>query len=429
MPEKYERKCKNWLRSFGDWTLPRSQAPETILFWTGIFTLASAVRRHVYVGKKYLGGWICYPHVYVLFVSPPGVVNKSTTIDFAEDLLDSLGTNITKAPESLSAPVLIEALVASPDSSVYVIASDFPMLIQKAGNAMYETLTRLFDGAKKFGEGTISRGIKLVESPVANFIGGANPKWITANIPEDVLGGGFASRIIPIYEEEPREYSMYYRKRISQEGMEKLGNDLKEDLEYIANNIYGEFELTEEAEDFMENWYQRVHVPQSKNGDPKMFGFFVRKPAYVHKIAMLWRISYSDELLLTKEDFEFALQIMAQVEPRVRKTFKNIGKNRHISTIDGIETFVKTHRRVLRSELFEAFAPDAEPGKMNELLEGLVIMDKVKCVTHKGETWYIDPTIDVAMEFREIAEGLDDSESQAFYHSLYHSDTIPQDAA
>ena len=82
------RECENWLQTFQQWTMPRSEAPESFIFWTGLYTLAATVRRHIKVPKGLLGSWDAVPNLYILFIAPPGRARKSTTINYTESLLD-----------------------------------------------------------------------------------------------------------------------------------------------------------------------------------------------------------------------------------------------------------------------------------------------------------------------------------------------------
>ena len=67
--------------------MPRSEAKESFIFWTGLFTLASAIRRKVYIPKTVLGSWEVAPYLYIMFVAPAGKARKTTTLSYSDDLL------------------------------------------------------------------------------------------------------------------------------------------------------------------------------------------------------------------------------------------------------------------------------------------------------------------------------------------------------
>lgn len=323
-----------------------------------------------------------------MFVGPAGSIKKSTTIGYAEELLDGLGEQVVQAPQALTPPILIQRLQSSHDSTLHIISGEFSTFIQKAGVAMYEILTDLYDGKKRYDEGTVSRGAVFVDAPLINMIAATTPAWIIGNMTEDVLGGGFASRVIPIHEFQARQRRMYYRKVVKIQDIDSLKEKLINDLDHIANNINGEFKLTEEAEDFMEDWYQRnAETPDGL--DRKLTGFYNRRPAHIHKVAMCLHVAYSDELILTKKDFEDAIQVIKDIEPKVAGTFRAVGKNRYIADMDGITAFIKYKKKVSKQEILKAFEASAEPNKLEELLGGLVAIGDVRVEFEDLEAYFV----------------------------------------
>lgn len=366
---QYERKCENWLKEFQRWVVPTSEAPLSYIFWTGIFALASAVRRRIKVSKKYLGGWEVSPNVFVLLVGPPGL-RKTTTADKADhDLLDLI-PEITKAPDIITREALLNQLVMSPDASMSINAGEFGEFIEKSKEGMFSFMTNAFDGRRKISALTLKRGPELVEKPCVNMLGGTTPKWIAENMPESVIGGGFASRVIFVYETKPRRRQMYYT-GLDQEALAVIRANLLADLKHIAT-LEGEFELDEDAEMFMENWYKST-AEEGRNASYKLQGFYERRPAYVHKLAMLLHVAYSDDLILYKHDFEMAISVMKGIERNLTKVFEAVGtKNRYLSEVEQIYAYVQANGEVKRSDLLQEFRTLAEPMMLKQLIEGLV---------------------------------------------------------
>jgi hypothetical protein len=386
----YQRKCENWLASWMEWTMPRSQAPETTLFWSGLFTLTCALRRRVKLGEKYLGGWECYPSMFVIFVADAGVINKSTTIGFSEKLLSAI-PQLKKCPQEITVPIVLQQLQESPDSSIYMMISEFGTVMEKAGDSMYTKLIDAFDNRKIMDEATISRGKNLVENPCVNLIAATTPDWIVDNMPPAILQGGFGSRVIWLYEKAPRRKKLLYHDEPAIGKNPELFQYLMEDLIYIAENISGEFEFDSRVTaDFLESWFQKNSDPPEGSGKG-IKGYYVRRPAYVIKLAMLLHISYSDTLILTQPDIEAAISLMHVVEEKVKNTFKSVGKNKYILTMEEMVSFIKENKRVSSAVLRRTFNADAEPIKYNELISGLEAMDFIQSTMDKGVTWYSVP--------------------------------------
>lgn len=362
----YERKCKNWLEDFSRWCLPRSEAKESYILWTGLFTLAAALRRHVKVPKEWFGSWEASPNLYVLFVAPPGKARKSTTANYAEDLLDELG--ITRAPTIVTQAALLNQLVNSSDSSIYIMSAEFGSFIKKSGTEMFEFLTDIFDGRKNIEASTILRGVEFAERPCVNLLGATTPKWIAENMPESVIGGGFASRVIFIYEESVRRRQLYYRE-LDHDKLNKLRDNLVEDLKHIAGDIQGNLDISDEGVTYMQSWY---HDNADKEHNPKLSGYYERKPAHIHKIATLLHFAYSDEMILQKKDLDQAKYLLEITEPKLHKIFDPIGKNIYAPDLNVILNFIKDNEGCTAKELYREFYAVATPGLLQELIGGLV---------------------------------------------------------
>lgn len=375
MSVKYERKCKNWLLSFRDWTLPRSEAKETFIFWTGLFTLASAVRRKVYIPKTVLGSWEVAPYLYIFFVAPAGKARKTTTLSYVDDLLlDEMG--IKKASAAMTQQVLMKRIADSPDASISIKIGEFGTFFNPSKDVMIDFLTALFDGVKKYDSDTLSRSIEYAERPCINLLAATTPKWIAENLSENAIGGGFASRVIFIFEDSVRRRKLLYHigpDKVDFLKLEQLHKDLFTDLLHISQNIEGEFTMTKEAEIFINDWYKRT-ADKPTVPDPRLVGYHERKPAYVFKVAMLCHLAYSDELILNKGDFDQAIAILNQVEGKMLQTFQAIGRNVHSMDIDTIREFVFSQENGIKpSELRKHFQHVATPKMLEELIQFLLV--------------------------------------------------------
>lgn len=368
----YSRKCDNWLKDFGKWTLPRSEAPETFIFWTGLYNLAAALRRHVKIPKRLLGSWECSPNLYVLFIAPAGKARKSTTVNYTEDLLEEI-PDITRSPELITKERLMSRLVKSPDASMYVTAPEFGEFMVKSGPEMYGFLTNAYDGRKKLDADTHVRQLEFVERPCVNLLGATTPEWVAENMPESVIGGGFASRVIFLYEERKRVSEIFYD-HLDQEELERLRSNLVADLAHIATNLNGEFDFAPDAKDFTRKWYKGL----GEETNYKLSGYFERKPAHIFKVAMLLHLARKDTLILELEDIVEAMTLLEQVERKLPDVFVAVGKNPYVIDAKRIATFIKEKGRVSEQELKRQFFHVAQPETLSALIRGMVEMGRVR---------------------------------------------------
>jgi hypothetical protein len=381
----YKRRCANWLLTFREWTLPRSEAKESFIFWTALFTLASAIRRKVYIPKTVLGSWEVAPYLYIMFVAPAGKARKTTTLSYSDDLLLSeLG--IKKASASMTVQVLMKRLADSPDNSLSIQIKEFGTFYNQSKEMMIDFLTALFDGVKRHDSDTLSRGVEFAERPCINLIAATTPKWIAENLSENAVGGGFASRVIFIFEDTVRRRRLFYHRgkdKVDPEKMKELHGNLLMDLVHISQNIEGEFKLTDEAEAYAEDWYIK-YADNPSVPDPRLTGYNERKPAYMFKLAMLCHLAYSDELLVNKGDVQQALALLKNVEGKMLQTFQAIGKNPHTLDLERIVEYVNEIGEVAPAKLRKNFQHVATPRMLDELLMFLVTTRQITEVNTNG---------------------------------------------
>lgn len=395
---EYKRQCANWLTDFGRWSLPRSEAPETYIFWTGLFALSSALRRHVSVTKDYLGSWECGPNLYIMFVADPGKARKTTTTFYAEELFERLELDhkagITMAPDLITKESLLSTLVKSPDQSMCILSGEFGEFIVKSGVEMYSFLTNAYDGKKKLSASTLSRGLEFASKPCVNLLGATTPAWLADNMPESVIGGGFASRTIFIFEESVRHRQMYYES-LDYRAIDALGARLAEDLAFIATEIHGPFEIDEPAKIFMEKWY-KDNADAGTAAQYKLHGYFERRPAHIHKIAMLIHLAYDNDRVILKPDFERAIILLKQIEQKLPKTFQAVGRNPYTIDMGRILEFVKENKRVTKQELFSQFFHIATPSVLQELLDGLLAMQLLQVEVNGNKSFIVSGGVSVS---------------------------------
>lgn len=373
---EYKRKCDNFLQTFRDWTLPRSEVQESLIIWAGLFALATALRRRVWIPRTSgLGSWDCYPFLYIMFVAPPGM-RKTTTLNYALELFEGL-PDLIQAPNACSQAALSERLSSSPDTSCYIVSEEFSDLLLKSGPEMYEFLTSVYDARKKFETTTISRGIEFIEKPCINMAAGTTPVWIANNMPESAIGGGFASRILFVYENTLRQKRLFHN--YSHEDTDTLRENLVADLRHISKEVGGEFVIADEAKEFLEQWYQN-HQPEKNH--PKLQGYYQRKHVHLLKTSMLYRISYSDDLTITSHDVKMALNILENtIEKNLTYVFEGIGKNVYTFSMKDISKFIAEQGKVKRSELLRSFKSVATPAMLGELIQGLIAMGEIEVET------------------------------------------------
>ena len=325
--------------------MPRSETPTSMLKWAGVFTLATIMKRKVWWPESLLGGYTLFPSFYIVLVGEPAVVRKSTTVGFSEKLLKAFnidsGDPITFSGDVTSHSKLLAAMAESPDGSIAIVASEFSSLIQTTPEAMYETLTDIFDNKDKHDWSTWAHGDKSIIEPVINLIAASTPAWIAAQPPEYFVGGGFASRVLFLYEEEPRQKEIFYD-HLDQEKLKILAKGLSDDLKVIAE-VKGAFGFDDnDTKEYIRSWYKSAK-PQID--DPRQKGYFGRKHAHVLKLSILLSLSERDDRKVTKEHFDEAIKMLDYIEIKLSKAFSSLGANPFAVIMGEILEYIKEKKK------------------------------------------------------------------------------------
>ena len=357
MAEK--RLLGNWLQGFLDWTMPRSETPESMLKWVGLFTLASVKKRKVYWPQELMGGYTIFPNLYVVLVGEPAVVRKSTTIGFAEKIIsqyNELTDGFVLNPVNFSGDVtshskLLDGLANSGDSSLSVVSGEFSSLIQTTPEQMYELLTDIFDNKQKFEWSTWAHGDKSIKEPVVNLLAATTPAWISKQPPEYFVGGGFASRILFLYEEGPRELEIFYD-HVDQAKIKSLQVQLSNDLGIIAG-FEGAFTFdTKGTKEFIRSWYKSQ---DASTADTRLKGYYGRKHVHALKIAGLLSMCERSDLKVTQAHWEEAIKLLDYIERRMGNAFSTLGQNTFAVMMDGILDYIEAFETRTMTEIAGRF--------------------------------------------------------------------------
>jgi hypothetical protein len=338
-----------------------SEAPDLFHFWAGVSTIAGALRRRVWIDQRYFQ-WT--PNFYIIFVAPAGVISKSTTANIGMRLLRQID-GIYFGPNSLTWQALTQSLAEAtelveiipgdfyPMSCLTISSSELGSLLNPQDREFVDVLVDLWDSQIGVWKRTTkTQGDDTIENPWLNIIGCTTPAWIRENVPEYVIGGGFASRCVFVYGDRKRRLVAYPGQDSKNVKLDILETDLINDLRIIAE-LKGEYRLTAEAQQWGVAWYEKhwnerpIHLASERFG-----GYIARKQTHMHKLAMVLAASESDNLSITAETLSLSAQFVSALEPEMVKIFQHIGMTEQTRSIQELINTVHSHQRIERRELF-----------------------------------------------------------------------------
>jgi hypothetical protein len=342
--EPYSRQAANWIATYLEYT-KESESPETYHLWAALSAVAAAVRRNVWLDQ---GLYVLYPNLYVAFVGPPARTAKSTALYLARTIMNQVQA-IKMGPEACSKEELIRQMAESKydnQCAMTIHSSELSDFLDTSGVLMIQFLTSIYDGnyapPKGWNYATKHQGKDFIVNPFLNVIFGTTPSYLAESMPDNIVGHGFASRTIVVYEEKER-----HENSLPDNMDPTLAKALVEDLRHISH-LRGQFtwggDLTDEtsrtgrrlteAEATYDRFYKSLYkgVP----ADHRIEGFHWRKKTHVLKIAMLLSLAERDDLTIQSHDIEAAVQFLHDLEPQMARAFSAVGKFEHATTLERI---------------------------------------------------------------------------------------------
>lgn len=386
------RNFKNWIEAYVQHTR-YSESPDNFHFWTGVATVAGALRRRVWIDQR-IFQWT--PNFYIILVGPPGVAAKSTSIRQGLSLLEKV-PGINFGPQSMTWQALAQDLEKVKEgveingeievmSCVTISISELGTFLKADDDSLISTLIAMWDGQKEtFIHSTKTQGSTEIRNPWINLIGCTTPSWIRSNVPTSMIGGGLTSRIIFVYGEQKRQLVAYPGSLVPSETFMKERDLLIEDLQKIAE-IKGEYQLTPEALDWGVAWYEDLNTnrPQHMNSE-RFDGYIARKQTHVHKLAMVFAAARRDELFITKEDLEEAAIMITDIEFDMLKVFNSIGVTPTVQNSLEILNLVKNAKVMEYSHLWKIMSRTMPLKEFTEAIKGLHQSNELRLFDQNGK--------------------------------------------
>jgi hypothetical protein len=365
----------NWLGYYAEYT-KESESPASFHLWTGLSVLASACRRNVWLNQ---GTYILYPNLYVILVGPPGRVRKSTSIRLGRRLLLGL-EGINFSADSITREELIRQLgkisTTSKQAALTIHSTELSSLIEPSGIKMIQFLTDIFDGDFKWRYATKGQGKDTINNPVLNILAATTPTWIADGLPADVIGHGFTSRVIFIYEEDRR-----YLRPFPKEPNAEIVRDLEADLDHISR-IEGPFSWGPGAKDAYSDVYDEID--KNRPEDYRIEGFHNRKDIHVLKVAMLLSLSEGDSLTLEVPFIEAAYDMLSDIEEAMGKTFSAVGKYEHAIDYERLVSAIMSAGEMTSEQIHSRFYAIGDVNQIAAMLQMGISTGSIERVIKKG---------------------------------------------
>lgn len=352
-----ERNFNNFLQGYIEYT-SHLEAPTEFHLWAGIATIAGALRGKCWID---MGFFKWKPNCFIIFVAPPGIAAKSTTLDQGMNLLKQV-EGINFAPASATWQALCSNFaevqetfnVGGKDiqmSNLTIAASELGTFLDMQNREMIDMLVDMWDGKDSpWVRRTKGSGEEVIQAPWVNLAACTTPSWVMENMPQYAIGGGFTSRCIFLYADQ-KEKAVAYPDQNIPKHHSVIKKKLIEDLKKIAS-IKGNFTLTDEAKEFGTTWYDAhtMNTPRHLR-DERLQGYAARKQSHIHKLAMCLSAAEGSDRVITLQHFQSALSLLGIIEQNMMKVFDAISDDNDAKSL-----------ALLKAKLMEHYSSGAEDG-------------------------------------------------------------------
>lgn len=323
-----ERKLKNWLDSYLDYT-SYQESTEKMHFWVGLSVLSAAVKRQLWMRRV---RYKIYPNLYIILVGDSGATRKSVAMNIGMKLLRSAIDDIYYITGSMTSEGLVKHMNRSKiilrgdstgkptivtDSHVMVHADELATTFSydRSRAAKFTMLlTEIYGSDEEYMHTLASENQIVLRNLYPVFLAGTDPRNLKV-LPEDAVAG-MIGRTIFVTEKKLKRLIAWS----SDEDdvlADALGSKLKEDLQIISS-LHGQVTVTQKANDLFKSWY--TDGKREAHDDPYTSAFYARCHDTALKLAMLFSISCNDSLII---DYKHVAKGIEYVEKQVQE-FSNV---------------------------------------------------------------------------------------------------------
>lgn len=333
-----------------------TESPEDFHAWTALSLVAIATGRNVWLDRGY---YRIYPNLYVILIAESALLRKSSAI--------KLGLNLLR--EALAKSINIFAQKVTPESFIHylseiskekhrsiatVVSDELAVTLGHCARdpTLLQLLTSLYDNPDHFEYSTMIRGIETCEMVCLNMLAGSTPEWLKSSMPEDAIGGGFYSRLIPVSRTEAQQRVPHPEDTLN-DFSAALRGTLVNDLQAISC-IEGQFHWHPQAKQMFSDWYCGYLEPDTVSAH--MRGYYGRKGDTIIKLSMLSSLSKGSDLIIKPTDFMFAYNLINENERHMTGIIQKMGQSEGGKHLELVSQCIHRAGTISHSQLLRNFS-------------------------------------------------------------------------
>lgn len=224
-------------------------------------------------------------------------------------------------------------------NSMFVVADELSAFMAKYDEEMVGGLTTFYDVSIPYGQNRRGNDIKIkIKHPQLSILAGSTPSNLMRTLPEAAWDQGLMSRVIMVHGIDKVITDIF------DAPIKVKPEEMQHDIKAI-NSLVGEFQVTQQYKDAINNWRKADEDFPPKPTHPKLRHYCARRLGHLLKLSMVAAVDRSNELLLTKEDFNHALGWLIEAEETMPSIFQAGAVGGDAKVMDEIYDFVRVANR------------------------------------------------------------------------------------
>lgn len=373
--EQETRQLPCLIESFYEFTegLP---TPDMFRRWAGITLVSGALSRRCWMRTR-VGA--IYPNLLVWLVGPPGVgkgvvINPVSDIWTATHKLRCAPTSMTKAAfvDNLQSAGKLDVKLNENIHSLLIPSPELGTLFVDNDLEFFNTINDIYDNRKIYEESRrhVRNGETLrIEYPNITMLGGTQPKYMGALLPDAAYGMGLMSRVILIYAPTSPMQDFFG------EGVydEKLFNAIVHDTRLLTERV-GLLDWSVPAMAEFEAWRRAGGKPRPTAS--RLQSYNARRPVHLSKVAMCYAASRGHEDV-ELVDYESALEALIEAEAIMPEVFAEMLGDADYQIVEAIydwiyQYYIAKGKGIRESELLGYITKRAGVMKSSYLMDNIV---------------------------------------------------------
>lgn len=383
-------------------------SPESYRKLGWLYVVSSALQRRVWFGD--LREWPMFPNLFIIFVGPPAV-GKGLVLTACDKILRhhkrAVGIDsdvradllFPSGPNDITIESLTEEMANCTRKVVYnennkdriythasmaFVLQEFKSLFKRGdqNNRIPTFFLQAYDCAD-YEYSTKHSGKDVIRRPCMSLLAACTPDFIPEAAQYRIFNDGFVSRSIFVFEQRPLKNTFFLKQPSPEQA--KVRDEL---LPHILNlsRVFGKLTFSQECEDYLENWFQTVHVRDEELASPRMQTYYGRKRAHLMKLAAAFHFSESLTPVIELADFKSAIDLLHPIELNMKVGF-SAGQNPELLRMrKEITNYIRRFPGTTFASMFIEFVSEFRDIKeLEELLTTLTLCGQIE---KRGEGYF-----------------------------------------